>query len=103
MQSLRHVARRTGSVILTAALAAITGLCLWQMMMGENGLMSLGEVRAEHALLQQEAARLAAEREKLEHRVELMGERAEPDYAEELVRRRLGLVREDEIIVRLDD
>lgn len=79
------------------------GLFGWHTLAGENGLLALGQYQAERELLQARADELATERERMEHRVDLLGERAEPDYAEELVRRRLGLVREDEIIVRLND
>ena len=33
----------------------------------------------------------------------MLGDRIEPDYGEELVREKLGLVHDDEIIVRLED
>lgn len=91
------------SAILPAGCFGLLGLFGWHTLAGENGLLALGQYQAEKELLQVRAEEVAAERARLEHRVELLGERAEPDYAEELVRRRLGLVREDEIIVRLGE
>ncbi len=75
----------------------------WHALAGETGLLKLGEYRAQQEQLQARAAETAVIRADLENKVALLGARAEPDYAEELVRRRLGLVRDDEIIVRLED
>jgi cell division protein FtsB len=72
--------------------------------MGDNGVLSWGDyrrVRAERAV---ELAELEAERARLVHRTGLLDpDRADPDLAEELVRRELGLVRPDEVIIELDD
>jgi cell division protein FtsB len=84
-----------------AVLGGITALCLYQMLLGANGLIHLPALKAERAALSADAQAMAAERARMKHRVMLMGEEADPDYAEELVRQRLRLVREDEIIVRL--
>ena len=47
--------------------------------------------------------RLEQERAQLRHRSELLDPRkADPDMADELVRKDLGLVRPDEVIVPLD-
>lgn len=75
----------------------------WHALSGDTGLLALGGYKAEQARLSVRAEALAERRAALEHKVALLGDRAEPDYAEELVRRRLGLVRDDEIVVRLDE
>ncbi len=50
-----------------------------------------------------ELAELEAERQQLRHRSALLDPRkADPDIADELVRRDLGLVRPDEVIVPLN-
>ena len=90
-------------VLAPAACVALLAFFGWHALTGETGLLALGGYKAEQARLEVEAERKAAERTALERKVALLGDRVEPDYAEELVRKRLGLVRDDEIIVRLDD
>ena len=94
-----HV-RRSAVPVLCAGLLCLVG---WQAVTGSNGFLVLGSYKAEQARLAVEAEKLASERASLEHEVRLLGDRAEPDYAEEQVRRKLGLVRRDEVIVRLPD
>lgn len=70
---------------------------------GPNGILAWGgyhralnERRVELAQLEQEKARL-------QHRSQLLNpEKADPDMADELVRKDLGLVRPDEVIVPLN-
>jgi cell division protein FtsB len=70
---------------------------------GPNGILAWGSY---HRALQQRQAELAGiEREhaQLRHRSDLLNPRkADPDMADELVRKDLGLVRPDEVIVTLD-
>lgn len=82
---------------------ALIGFFAWHAFAGESGLMAWGDYKAERARLAAQAEATARQRGDLEQKVALLGDRAEPDYAEELVRKRLGLVREDEIIVRLQN
>ena len=70
---------------------------------GPNGLLAWGgyhralkERQAELAQLQQDKAQLR------HHSVLLDPKKADPDMADELVRKDLGLVRPDEVIVPLD-
>jgi|SRR5438105_224952 cell division protein FtsB len=70
---------------------------------GPNGLLAWGgyhralnERKAELAVLQQEKAQLR------HHSTLLDPRKADPDMADELVRKDLGLVRNDEVIVPLD-
>lgn len=71
---------------------------------GPNGLLAWGGY---HRSLQQrrvELSQLEIERDRLRHRSALLDPRkADPDMADELVRKDLGLVRPDEVIVPLDD
>jgi cell division protein FtsB len=72
--------------------------------MGENGVLSWGDYRRLKTERTVELAQLEAERARLEHRSHLLDpRRADPDLAEELVRRELGLVRPDEVIIEIDD
>ena len=70
---------------------------------GENGILAWGSY---HRALQQRQAELAQieqQRAELKHRSDLLDpNKADPDMADELVRKNLGLVRPDEVIVPLN-
>ena len=70
---------------------------------GQNGLLSWGDYRRAKSDRAVTLAQLEQERMRLQHRANLLDpRRADPDLAEELVRRDLGLVRPDEVIIPLD-
>ena len=70
---------------------------------GPNGVLAWGGY---HRALQErkvELAQLEAQRAQLRHRSALLDPRkADPDMADELVRKDLGLVRPDEVIIPLE-
>jgi cell division protein FtsB len=70
---------------------------------GPNGILAWGGY---HRALQERKAELAqieAQRAQLRHHSDLLDPRkADPDMADELVRKDLGLVRPDEVIIPLD-
>ena len=71
--------------------------------MGPNGVMSWGDYRREKQERTVELAELEQERQRLQHRARLLDpHQADPDLADELIRRELGLVRPDEIIIDMD-
>jgi cell division protein FtsB len=70
---------------------------------GPNGLLAWGGYNRDLQARKMELANLEAERQELRHRSTLLDPRkADPDLAEELTRRDLGLVRPDEVIVPLN-
>ena len=70
---------------------------------GPNGLLAWGGYHRDLQARQAELAQLEAERDRLRHRSALLDpKKADPDIAEELVRRDLGLVRPDEVIIPLE-
>ena len=70
---------------------------------GPNGLLAWGGYHRDLNERKAELARLEAERERLRHRSALLDPRkADPDIADELVRKDLGLVRPDEVIIPLE-
>ena len=70
---------------------------------GPNGLLAWGGYNHDLQARKMELAQLEAERQQLRHRSALLDPRkADPDIADELVRRDLGLVRPDEVIVPLN-
>ena len=70
---------------------------------GPNGLLAWGGYHRNLNERKVELAELKAEKARLQHRSRLLDpSKADPDIADELVRRDLGLVREDEVIVPLN-
>ena len=70
---------------------------------GPNGLLAWGGYHRALNDRKEELARLQKEKLQLKHHSALLDPRkADPDMADELVRKDLGLVRNDEVIVPLD-
>jgi cell division protein FtsB len=70
---------------------------------GENGVLAWGDYRRVKTEKNAELATLETQRQQLAHRSQLLDPRnADPDLADELVRRELGVVRPDEVIIPLD-
>jgi cell division protein FtsB len=87
--------------------AALPALCfliianfLGYALVGDNGVLSWGDYRRMKAERAVQLAELEAERVRLAHRTQLLDpRRTDPDLAEELVRRELGLIRPDEVVI----
>ncbi len=89
---------------LPALAMVIIGTFAGHAVAGPNGLLALGGYARDLDQRQVELAALEAERDRLKHRSALLDPRkADPDMADELVRRDLGLIRPDEVIVPLED
>jgi len=70
---------------------------------GPNGILAWGGYHRALKERQTELAQLQQEQVQLKHRSQLLDPRkADPDMADELVRKDLGLVRPDEVIVPLN-
>ena len=70
---------------------------------GPNGILAWGGYHRALKERQAELAQLDQERAQLKHHSDLLDpNKADPDMADELVRKDLGLVRPDEVIVPLD-
>lgn len=100
-------ARRVAALARRMLLPLLGGLGLvyfgGQALAGQNGLLALSGYRSELTTRRAELARLQAEKARLQHRSTLLDPRAaDPDLADELARRDLGLIRPDEVIVPLD-
>ena len=100
-------AKRSLGLIRRSAVPAlallIVGTFAGHAIAGPNGLLAWGGY---HRALQErkaELAQLERERAQLRHRSALLDPRkADPDIADELVRKDLGLVRPDEVIIPLE-
>ena len=70
---------------------------------GGTGVIAWQRYRDERAALEAKSTALAVEQAAVEHKVKLLDpRRVDPDYADELVRDQLQVVRPDEVIVPLD-
>jgi len=100
-------AKRSLGLIRRSALPAlaliVVGTFAGHAVAGPNGLLAWGGY---HRALQERKVELAAlqqQRDQMRHRSALLDPRkADPDIADELVRKDLGLVRPDEVIIPLE-
>jgi cell division protein FtsB len=95
-------------IIRRAALPALALLIIANFLgyavVGSNGILSWGDYRRQKAERQIELASLNLERTRLAHRADLLDpRRVDPDYADEMVRKNLGLVRPDEVVIPVAD
>lgn len=87
---------------LPAACIVVTAYFAFHAVSGNTGLLAWQGYKAEHAAAAAEAAKVAATRAALRREVALLDPRhVDPDLADELVRRNLGVVRNDEVIIPL--
>lgn len=71
---------------------------------GPTGLLAWSENSSALQARQATIAKLTVERDALRNRVKLLDpEAADPDLASQLVREHLGVMREDEVVITLDD
>ena len=88
--------------ILPATCLLVIGYFGAHALFGPSGYLALDEIRRDHAELQQQRAALEARRDLLRRDLRLLNPKGvDPDFADELVRRHLGVVRPDEVIVPL--
>ena len=90
-------------VAMPALAVVIVGTFAGHAIAGENGILAWGSYHRELQQRQAELAQIEQERAELKHRSDLLNpNKADPDMADELVRKNLGLVRPDEVIVPLN-
>jgi cell division protein FtsB len=92
------------SIIRAAAAPALALLVIGNFagyaLAGPNGLLALGDYRQQLVQRQAELRQVEAQRADLARRVALLDSRhVDPDMADELVRRDMGLARPDEVII----
>ena len=90
-------------VALPALALVVVGTFAGHAIAGPNGLLAWGGYHRDLQARKAELASLEAERQRLRHRSALLNPRkADPDLADEMVRKDLGLVRPDEVILPLE-
>ena len=90
-------------VAMPALAALVVGTFAGHAIAGENGILAWGSYHRELHQRQAELAQIERQRAELKHQSQLLDpNRADPDMADELVRKDLGLVRPDEVIVPLN-
>ena len=88
---------------LPALMLIIIGSFAGHAVAGPNGLLAWGGYHRDLAARRAELASLQSERDRLKHRSALLNPKsADPDLGEEMIRKDLGLIRPDEVIVPLD-
>ena len=88
---------------LPALALVIVGTFAGHAIAGPNGLLAWSGYNRDLEARRAELASLEAERDRLRHRSSLLNpKKADPDLADEMVRKDLGLVRPDEVIVPLE-
>jgi cell division protein FtsB len=88
---------------LPALAVLVVGTFAGHAVAGPNGILAWGGYHRALKERQIELAQIEQERAHLRHRSQLLDPRkADPDMADELVRKDLGLVRPDEVIVPLN-
>jgi cell division protein FtsB len=102
------VGRNTIDLIKRAAWPAVGLLIIANFLgyaiVGSNGILSWGDYRRQKVEKLDQLAVLEAEKARLAHRADLLDpRRADPDLADEMIRRELGLVRPDEVVIPLED
>ncbi|WP_017664120.1 FtsB family cell division protein [Porphyrobacter sp. AAP82] len=91
---------RLKRVVALIALLLIAGFAV----AGPTGLLAWSENSAALKARKAEVAELTAKRDGLRNRVMLLDpDAADPDLASELVRDQLGVMREDEVVITLED
>ena len=88
---------------LPALAVIVVGTFAGHAIAGDNGLLAWGGYHRALKEREAELAQLEVQRAELRHRSALLDpDKADPDMADELVRKDLGLVRPDEVVIPLD-
>jgi cell division protein FtsB len=90
-------------VAMPALAVIVVGTFAGHAIAGPNGILAWGSYHRALQLRQTELQQIEQQHAQLRHRSDLLDpKKADPDMADELVRKDLGMVRPDEVIVPLD-
>lgn len=104
---MASVGRNSIEIIRRAALPALALLIIANFLgyaiVGANGILSWGDYRRQKAVRVVQLAQLKEDQMRLAHRVKLLDPNsADPDLSDEMVRKELGLVRPDEVVLQVN-
>ena len=103
MWTRQHRRRRSRHLVLPAITAAFLGYFGFHAFNGEYGIHAKYRLEERKVSLEEELARTIARREALETRTQLLHDGTmEKDMLDEQVRRTLGMVRSDEVVILFD-
>jgi cell division protein FtsB len=92
------------AALLPAACIGVTAYFAFHAISGNTGVFAWQGYKAQRVAVERQAARVAADKAALARQVELLDpHHVDRDLADELVRRDLGVVRTDEVIIPLPD
>ncbi len=92
------------AAVLPTACIVVTAYFTFHAIAGNTGLIAWQGYKAERVAVERQAARVAVQKAALARQVDLLDPRhVDRDLADELVRRDLGVVRSDEVILPLPD
>ena len=90
--------------VLPAACIALSGYFVYHALAGPTGIFAWQDYKAERGVLVEKTLAAQQTKDALRRQVAMLDpRRVDPDLADELVRRNLNVVRDDEIIVPLGD
>ena len=99
----KHLSGLIRRAAMPALALLVVGTFAGHAVAGPNGLLAWGGYHRALKERQVDLAQLEQERAQLRHRSRLLDPRkADPDMADELVRKDLGLVRPDEVVIPLE-
>ena len=102
MEKSLDVMKMAKGAVVPALCVAFIGYFAYHAFAGPSGLLAWGGYTRERQSLEARVAHLDGERRLLEKRALLLDpRRVDPDLADELVRKNLGVVRPDEIVIPL--
>ncbi len=102
MSALHEIRRHSLAAVIPVICFAAIGYFAYHAVIGPSGLLAWGGYKRERATLENRVAQLDNERMRLQQRARLLNPRqVDPDLADELVRKNLGVVRPDEIVIPL--
>ncbi|GAK32900.1 cell division protein [Iodidimonas nitroreducens] len=100
MRSSISISRRMHRAMIPAVLVLLLGYFLVHSIMGQLGFLALRDLSRQTDIMERKAAQIAQKRAALEARVALLRpDHLDPDMLDEQVRRSLGFVHQDEILI----
>jgi cell division protein FtsB len=103
MRKFTEISARMKRSMMTGVWLFVAFYFAFHAFQGENSLSALKSLTIQQVELENDARRVAAERKLLEARIaQLSAENIDPDMLEEQVRKKLGFIHEDEVVLFIE-